>query len=80
MVFDKWILRCIPFLETGGIKMCAAPSSIADILILGSLGILAVVLLIEACAFLYKHQFNLAQFAVHVWTLPDKLHQRLFRH
>ena len=60
--------------------MCAAPSSMADILILGSLGILAVVLLIEACAFLYKHQFNLAQFAVNVWTLSDKLHQRLSRH
>ena len=66
--------------DTGGIEMCTAPLSMVDVFLLGSLGILAVVLLIEACAFLYKHQFNLAQFAVNVWTVPDKLHQHLFRH
>ena len=60
--------------------MCTAPLSMVDVFLLGSLGILAVVLLIEACAFLYKQQFNLAQFAVNVWTLPDKLHKRLSRH
>ena len=59
--------------------MCTAPLSMADVFLLGSLGILAVVLLIEACAFLFKHQSTLAQFAVAVWTLPDKLHQRLSR-
>ena len=59
--------------------MCAAPLSMADVFVLGSLGILAVVLLIETFAFLYKHQSTLAQFAGTVWTLPDKLQQRLSR-
>ena len=59
--------------------MCTAPLSMVDVFLLGSLGILAVVILIEACAFLYKHQSTLAQFAVIVWTLPDKLQQRLSR-
>ena len=65
--------------DMGGIEMCTAPLSMVDVFLLGSLGILAVVILIEACAFLYKHQSNLAQFAVTVWTLPDKLQQRLSR-
>ena len=46
--------------------MCAAPLSMADIFLLGSIAMLVVVLLIEACAFLYRHQ-----------STPDRPHQRL---
>jgi hypothetical protein len=46
--------------------MCAAPLSMADVFLLGSIVMLVVVLLIEACAFLYRHQ-----------SKPDTLNQRL---
>ena len=59
--------------------MCSAPLSMADIFLLASIGILAVVLLIEACAFLFRHQSTMTKLTLIVWTLPDKLHQRLYR-
>ena len=36
--------------------MCAAPLNMADVFVLGSLAMLVVVLLIEACASQYKRQ------------------------
>ena len=46
--------------------MCAEPLSMADFFLLGSIAMLVIVLLIEACAYLYRRQIT-----------PNTLDQRL---
>ena len=46
--------------------MCAAPLNMADVFLLGSVGMLITVLMIEACAYLYRCQ-----------PIPETLHQRI---
>ena len=46
--------------------MCAEPLSMADFFLLGSVAMLVIVLLIEACAYLYRRQI-----------IPETLDQRL---
>jgi hypothetical protein len=46
--------------------MCAAPLNIADVFLLGSVAIFVIVILIEACAYLYRRQ-----------STPETLDQRL---
>jgi hypothetical protein len=43
--------------------MCAAPLNMADVFLLGSVGMLITVLMIEACAYLYRRQ-----------PIPETLH------
>ena len=46
--------------------MCTAPLSMADVFLLGSVAMLVIVLMIEACTYLYRRQ-----------STPETLHQRL---
>ena len=45
--------------------MCAAPLTMVEVSLLGSVAMLVIVAMIEACAYLYRGQ-----------TTPEALHQR----
>ena len=58
--------------------MCTEPLSMADVFILGSTAILSVIILIEICAFLFRHQATIERFGLKLRNLPDNIRKRVY--